>query len=297
MELYQLKYFIELVNTKNFTRAAQNINITQPTLTRVLKELESELNTTLIERSSKSFVITDTGKVLYEEANKLIHHSEMISNRINDIQHLKTGEVRLAIPSVLLPLYFAPMFIEFRKLYPNIKIYVYEHASKPGLQSLMDEKVDIVFMMMPLSHPCLSYHIVLSDICTAVVKQSSLCALQDSIDIRQLLNKKIATFTPGATLHDFLIERCNDIGVDLNIIYKSMNVEFLMDMVKYTDCIGIFPSPVIRHYIIDGLVEKPFTEPIPWEIAMGYKKNSYMSNACKYFIDFALDYFNKINNK
>lgn len=296
MEIYQLKYFVELVNTKNFTRTAQKINITQPTLTRVLKELESELNTTLIERTSKSFTITDTGKVLYEEANKLLQHIEKISNRINDIQHWKTGEVRLAIPSVLLPLYFTPMFIKFRELFPNIRIYVYEHAAKPCIQSLMDEKVDIGFMMVPFHNPSLSYHIVLSDMCTVVVKQSSLCALQDSIDIRQLANKKIATFTADATLHNVFIENCNDSGFSPNIIYKSMNVEFLMDMVKYTDCIGVFPSPVIRHYISDGLVEKSFSDPIPWKIAMGYKKNRYMSYACKYFIDFALDYFGKINN-
>lgn len=295
MDMHYFKYFIELVNTQSFTRAAQNLNITQPTLTRMLKELENELGTTLIERTSKSFVVTDTGRALYEEAHKVLLHNEAIKSRINDIQHSKSGEVRLAVPAVLLPLYFAPLLIKFRDLFPNIKITVSELASKPVLHSLMAEETDIGFMMMPLHHPNLAYHTVVADRCTAVVKQSSICALQGSIDVRQLSNKKIATFTPDATLHDLLIEKCNDSGFSPNIIYESMNCEFLIDMVKYTDCIGIFPSPVLRHYITSGLVELPLTPIIPWPIAIGYNKKSYMSHACKYFLDFALDYFNNLN--
>lgn len=295
MDIRQMRYFVELINTSNFTLAAQNLNVTQPTLTRVLKELEAELDTTLIERTSKSFVVTDTGRMLYEEAQKMIRHTETIKDKISDIQHSRSGEIRLAIPGVLLPLYFTPLLMEFRQLFPNIKITVVEIASKPVLYSLANETADIGFMMMPLHHPNLAHHVVVSDVCTAVVNETSLCALQESLDVRQLANKKIATFTDDATLYELLSYSCNDVGFEPNIVYKSMNCEFLMDMIKYTDCIGILPSPVIRHYITKGLVEVPLTPTIPWPIAIGYNKSSYMSHSCKYFLDFALDYFRKIN--
>lgn len=297
IDIRQLNYFIELVKTSSFTNAAQNMDVTQPTLTRVLKELEDELHTTLIERNSKSFVVTDTGRALYEDAQKLIQNVETIKSRINDIQHSKSGEVRLAVPSVLLPLYFVPLLVQFRQLFPNIKITVSELASKSVLSSLMDEKTDIGFMMMPLRHPNLACTAVVSDFCSAVVHKSSILALQECLDIRQLANKKIATFTRDATLHSLFIEYCHDAGFEPNITYKSMNCEFLMDMIKLTDCVGIFPAPVLRHYLLPDLVEIPLKPDIPWTIIIGYNKNSYISHSCKYFLDFALEYFGHLNRK
>ena len=64
MEIQQLKYFVEVVRQQSFTKAAAQLFVTQPMLTRSIKHLEEELNVRLIERTSKSFYLTDAGRIL-----------------------------------------------------------------------------------------------------------------------------------------------------------------------------------------------------------------------------------------
>ena len=68
MEIQHLKYFVEVVRQKSFTRAAAQLYVTQPMLTRSIKQLEDSLNILLIERTSKSFHLTDAGHMLYDRA-------------------------------------------------------------------------------------------------------------------------------------------------------------------------------------------------------------------------------------
>ena len=77
MEIQQLKYFVEVVRQQSFTKAAAQLFVTQPMLTRAIKSLEEELNIRLIERTSKSFCLTDAGRILYER-----RAGSMISGKI-----------------------------------------------------------------------------------------------------------------------------------------------------------------------------------------------------------------------
>ena len=72
MELHHLRYFVEIARNKSFTRAAEQLYITQPMLTRVIKQLEEELDAKLIERTSKSFRLTDVGEAFYLQAQDLL---------------------------------------------------------------------------------------------------------------------------------------------------------------------------------------------------------------------------------
>ena len=75
-------------------------------LTRSIKQLEESLNVLLIERTSKSFHLTDAGRILYERAQEFLMQYEAIFQTMADVRSVKTGEVRLSIPGVLLDMYF-----------------------------------------------------------------------------------------------------------------------------------------------------------------------------------------------
>ena len=106
MDIQHLKYFVEVVRQESFTRAAAQLFVTQPMLTRSIKQLEESLNVLLIERTSKSFHLTDAGRILYERAQEFLMQYEAIFQTMADVRSVKTGEVRLSIPGVLLDMYF-----------------------------------------------------------------------------------------------------------------------------------------------------------------------------------------------
>ena len=73
MDIKTLRYFVEVVRQQNFTRAAQNLYVTQPTISKMLRNLEEELGCTLLIRDGRKLLLTDTGRVVYERGLSLIH--------------------------------------------------------------------------------------------------------------------------------------------------------------------------------------------------------------------------------
>ena len=115
MDIQHLKYFVEVVRQESFTRAAAQLFVTQPMLTLSIKQLEESLNVLLIERTSKSFHLTDAGRILYERAQEFLMQYEAIFQTMADVRSVKTGEVRLSIPGVLLDMYFPELFASFHR--------------------------------------------------------------------------------------------------------------------------------------------------------------------------------------
>ena len=129
MDIQHLKYFVEVVRQESFTRAAAQLFVTQPMLTRSIKQLEESLNVLLIERTSKSFRLTDAGRILYERAQEFLMQYEAIFQTMADVRSVKTGEVRLSIPGVLLDMYFPELFASFHRQYPGIDISLVEEGT------------------------------------------------------------------------------------------------------------------------------------------------------------------------
>lgn len=121
INLNALKYFVQVAATKNITKASENLNISQPALTKALHILEDELNTTLFIRSKKGVTLTEEGTILYEYAKNMF---STLNNTINIINDKKNNEAHLYIGATttnfLEPI--IDVLREFRKMYPNVKI-------------------------------------------------------------------------------------------------------------------------------------------------------------------------------
>lgn len=123
LNLNTLKYFYEIANTKNITKASQNLSISQPALTRALKQLELELNAKLFIRSKKGVKLTSEGELLYEYTKKMFKSLNSTLNIINDAKedekHLFIGATTTNfLEEILEPL------TRFRELYPKVKIEI-----------------------------------------------------------------------------------------------------------------------------------------------------------------------------
>ena len=83
MDIRQLKYFIAIAESKNLSRAAKSLFITQPTLSQTIKKLESELNTVLFKMTDEGMMLTETGQVLYDDGIKIIEDFEKLIDKVS----------------------------------------------------------------------------------------------------------------------------------------------------------------------------------------------------------------------
>ena len=123
INLNLLKYFYEVVNTGNITKTSEKLLISQPAITKAIKELESELNATLLERNKKGVIPTEEGKILYEHAKKMF---EDLNQTINIIENnnAKSGHLYVGTTTTnFINLLMNPIK-EFKKLFPNVQIHI-----------------------------------------------------------------------------------------------------------------------------------------------------------------------------
>lgn len=89
MDIQHLKYFVEVAKQKNFTKASESLHVSQPSISKMIKSLEVELQVTLLDRSERKVELTDAGKVVYDQALKILQMMEDIHSSVNEVVHVK----------------------------------------------------------------------------------------------------------------------------------------------------------------------------------------------------------------
>ena len=295
MEIQHLKYFIEVVRQESFTRAAAQLYVTQPMLTRAIKQLEGSLNVLLIERTSKSFHLTDAGRILYEQAQEFLIQYEAIFQTMADVRSVKIGEVRLSIPGVLLDMYFPALFTDFHRKFPGIDISVVEEGSKLVAASVGVGKADLGLVMLPVEESSrFESHLLTSDVCQLVVNRNHPFAQMPSVHISELKEETILSFSETATLHDTFISMCGEQGFAPRIAYKSLMPGFTFKMVAMQQCIALLPLPLITHNMCAELVTVPLEPRLQWDIAIIRRKQGYHSFAASQLFEQIRSHFGKL---
>ena len=140
MELRQLEYFIMLCKELHFTRAAEKLNISQPTLSHQIKVLENEMGVPLFDRLGKKIAITEAGEILFKQCAHIFHALDNTRNQINDLKNLKTGNLVIGtLPGELTNL-VSEQLLSYHGKYPAIQVSI--SSSDDLLILLKDNKVD-----------------------------------------------------------------------------------------------------------------------------------------------------------
>lgn len=150
MELRQLKYFVKSAEYLNFSEAAKHLFITQSTLSQQIKQLEFELGFTLFLRNSRHIMLTEAGEEFLPFAMRTIRDAEDGVQRLYDLQHVKTGTLRVGV-TYSLSTVLTEGVLEFMKRYPDIKLEIYYKTVNELLLLLQNRKVDFILSYKPLT--------------------------------------------------------------------------------------------------------------------------------------------------
>ena len=292
MDIQQIRYFLTVAKYESFSKAAEKLFVTQPILTRCVKNLEQELGTPLILRSTRRFALTDAGQTLVQYGSQLLQQHQDLYRRIADVTHAQTGEITISSPGVLLDMYFPELVTKFRRSYPGIHIRIRERGSRPVAEDLRDGAADIGLVMLPLEDQR-DFHCfpIVSDEVHVLLPRDHLLAARDHIPICLLKDQELITYSRSTTLYHTFQELCREADFTPTIVFQSMMPNFILDTISCGTCIGILPGPMLRQFRREDLVSIPLRPRFPWQIALIAKKDRYLSHAAQCFLDFAQAYF------
>lgn len=288
MNLKQIETFITVANCLNFTKAAEELYMTQSSVSKLIKSLEDELGTQLFYRNPR-IELTDIGKGIYRQSANIVAIIKSIPYEIENYYELSKGEIKIGIPPLTGSTFFPKIIGEFNSLYPNVEIKLFESGSKQIESKLDDGKLDIGIMVSePLKDKIFdSIEFVRSPL-LVVLNNANYLSKHKVISLNDLRNEKFVLFQEDFKLYDDIINRCELEGFEPYIICKSSQKEFIAEMVASGVGIGFLPEVTCMELNKKNLVYVPLEEPaIYLNLSIAWRKDRYLSHASKKWINFA----------
>lgn len=192
MELRVLRYFLTVAREGSITAAAGLLHVTQPTLSRQLKDLEEELGKKLFIRSSHSIILTEEGLLLRRRAEEIIDMVDKVESEFSSMEETISGDVYIGGGETDAMKQIASIIKELQVSYPNIRYHLYSGNSEDVTERLDKGLLDFGILIQPADLSKYNYiDIPAKDVWGVVMRKDSPLAMKDAIQAEDLLNVPI----------------------------------------------------------------------------------------------------------
>lgn len=281
MDIRTLRYFVEVVRQQSFTRAAEKLFVTQPTISKMLKNLEDELNCTLLIRDGRRLLLTDTGQVVFERGLAILAEFRQLEAELSDINHLNKGILRLGIPPMVGMLMAGPISL-FRQRYPGVELKVSEFGGLTVQQAVMNGDLDVAMTALPVEEESgLATLPLFSHPLCVLVPRSGQWTTCDSISPEALAVHPLLIYNEDFALSRQLLELFNQHNVKPRIAVRSGQWDFLAAMVQAGVGIAILPEPICQRLDKQTLLWIPLESDLRWQLGMIWREGVYLSHSAQ----------------
>lgn len=151
LELYKTFYYV--AKNKSITQASNELLVSQPAVSKAIKVLERDLNTTLFNRSKDGVSLTNAGELLFNKIKKAMELINSAEEDISSLNNMEQGTINIGAGNTIMQRYLMPYIKEFHKLYPNINVIVHTVVTPELIKRAQVGLVDIVFTHLPNNIP------------------------------------------------------------------------------------------------------------------------------------------------
>ncbi len=145
MDIQHLRCFLSVAKLLNFTKAAEEQQIAQPSMSQIIVSMEKELNTKLFERNNRSVRLTPAGRVFYDDAIIIVAKFDEAVRKIQSASTGKAGVLRVGYWGPYEPILIPKLLARFRRAHPKIELSIRQDSNKALIESLNNDLIDIVF--------------------------------------------------------------------------------------------------------------------------------------------------------
>lgn len=281
-----LLYFIEVVQEKNFTKAAEKHFISQSALSKSIKALEAEFQAEFINRSAQGFELTPAGTYFYQYATTLLRFYEEQTQLLQNQLHQKVGTLRLGLPPTSGSAFFSAVLCRFQETYPQIALEVTETPSNTIMKLMEQNKLDLGVVIEPFSHPNYQSHTVYHSETVLIVPIDHPLAKKRCVDFAQLQEETFIAMSPDYMFHDVIINRCQQAGFTPNIVFTTSQWDGLYALVAEGMGISFLPKFLLEKYNHNKVKFLRLTNPdFPWALSVVYPKTTFTSPIIQCFLE------------
>lgn len=259
MKLTQLQYFRTICEYNNITRAARALHVSQPSLSKAIRELEEEFGITLFRRLSKGLALTEEGEILLEEAKKLLDQADALTARMDQIR-IKKQDVRLGVPPMLATLIFPKLLQAYRSRFPGARLQIAENGTLTNKNMVLDGTLDAAIISHDGALPAAFHYTDLLSfrICFYLSRQNPM-ASQTSVSMDDAAAFPLVLLAEDSFLTDYLTRYYRGRGLTPNVILCTNQIDTIRQLVAnntaatflFEDVLG--PDPDIARLSVRDL--------------------------------------------
>ena len=246
MELDQLRYFLKVAERGNFTRAAEDLMISQPALSRSIQRLEEELGQPVFERKSRSVSLTDSGTLLQRRAQQVL--SILDDTKAEIIDDGESGRIRIGSIPTIAPFFLPDILRQFSEEFPKATVIVQENTTDNLLKSCTQGEIDLAILALPVSAKYLEFEELFDEELFLVLPTGHPLADKSTIrlsDVEPLpfvlldeahcLSDNIVSFCRQRSFQPVSVEKTSQLATVQELVSLSHGVSMIPDMAKRID--------------------------------------------------------------
>lgn len=281
----QLRYLVAIADVRHFTRAADVVGVAQPTLSRQLKALETELGATLVDRGGRDGpTLTAAGEALLPLARRMLADQDSARTAVAEIVGLRRGRVRVgATPSLCMGV-LADVLREFHGRYPRLRLELEEGGSRPLVRSLARGELDIALVIVPATgiDPALEYTPILRErLSVASPATDRPLSTRGSVSVRELARRPLVVPRTGYDVREAALQAFADAGVEPRFAVQGGEMDAVLRLVEAGTGVAVVPDLVFAGR--PGLRRTVLTPPLFRTVALARRAELTPSPAVQAF--------------
>jgi LysR family hydrogen peroxide-inducible transcriptional activator len=283
MEIHQLRYLVAVAETGNFTRAAERCNVTQPSLSQQIINLEQEVGHKLFHRLGRKAVLTEAGATFLDRARRILFEVENAAKELSDHPSL---ERRIAVGAVqtVMPYLLLPLLGTCRKELPNLSIDAREDFRADLVRAVVEGELDLAVVPLPVEDHRISIERILTEPLLLVVGKGHPIARRTEISLEEIAEENFISMGTGSTLAEQIRVFFGGLNFAPRIAYRCAQVPTVKQFVSMGFGISILPQ-LARQEHDEDLVYLRLTGSQPTrDIAVIRHMQRYQSRGAEQFL-------------
>jgi LysR family hydrogen peroxide-inducible transcriptional activator len=284
MELHQLRYYLAVARTRNFSRAAEQCHVAQPSLSQQIMKLEDELGERLFERTKREVSLTPAGELFRRHAEQVLDGVEQARDCVREVGDVLRGRVLLGALPTIAPYYLPERLRTFTADYPDVEIVVHEDTTDRLVRAVLGKEIDAAVLSLPVERAGLVAEEFFDEDLLVALPANHPLAGRRALALDDLEQESFILMKEGHCLAGQALQFCRLNGFSPRMSFRSAQIETVMAFVAAGWGISIVPAMSrkpgvknVRYRALKGMTRS---------IGVIYREGRVLSRATRALLEF-----------
>ncbi|MFF5995519.1 LysR family transcriptional regulator [Lysinibacillus sp. KU-BSD001] len=296
MDIRQLEYFIQLVDSMSYSKASEQLHISQPSLSIAIKKLEAEVGHPLLERHTRKLQLTDVGELLYARAKEILLNVKILRQELDETGKFGQGEIALGVIESVK--YWVPSTIhQLKNIYPQMHFKLADVLSAAEVKkSLKTQHTHVNITNQQVEDDAVAAIKLYDEPLVIVFPKEHPLAEKEHLTLADLKNEPFIICAEGFQSRKDILTAFHAENINPNIYYEVEHFETAVSLVRGNLGITILPESYLQGPTANSIVQRNIHHPLLHRsVYLTYLRHRHLPLAMQHYIDIVKDYFHIID--